>query len=279
MLFKRTIIDLGKPDLLIWKNEQDNFPAGTYLTVYENQSAVFLGDGRVVDILGPGKHALTADNYPFLNQLNQSGFGRKYTCSIYFVNEAKVMRIPWGIGNIRLFTYVDEKRRVPMEVGCNGDLELQLDPEGIERLFVTVLSDGGKLEQDSLMEYAKGIIVTYIRSHMGATLQKYNIFELDQYLLELSQEIQPMLEDEYLSRGLLVRDFKVKSFALPERDPVFQQAKFYYYQRFTQANEIELAQEMRKFNQDMNPSEQWQCKCGCLNSNRNKFCGRCGSPR
>ena len=47
------------------------FRLGSQLVVREDQRAVFMRDGKALDVFGPGRHTISTNNIPFLSRFGQ----------------------------------------------------------------------------------------------------------------------------------------------------------------------------------------------------------------
>ena len=87
-------------DSLIWKfprgdNEIKN---GAQLIVRESQVAIFLHEGEIGDIFGPGRVELTTANIPVLTTLKswKYAFNAPFKCDVYFVSMRQFTDLKWG---------------------------------------------------------------------------------------------------------------------------------------------------------------------------------------
>jgi Zn-finger nucleic acid-binding protein len=71
---------------------------GAKLTVRESEMAVFVDQGKIADIFGPGVHTLTAANLPLLAQLKhwEKGFGLPFQSDVYFFSTDVANDQRWG---------------------------------------------------------------------------------------------------------------------------------------------------------------------------------------
>jgi len=90
-------------DSLIWKfprgdNEIKN---GAQLIVRESQVAIFLHEGEIGDIFGPGRVELTTANIPVLTTLKswKYAFNAPFKCDVYFVSMRQFTDLKWGTKN------------------------------------------------------------------------------------------------------------------------------------------------------------------------------------
>jgi membrane protease subunit (stomatin/prohibitin family) len=75
-----------------------DFRMGSQVIVQESQAAVFVRQGQVLDVLGPGSHTLSTANLPILSGLIGLATGGRnpFTADLYFVNLKDMPQVPWG---------------------------------------------------------------------------------------------------------------------------------------------------------------------------------------
>ncbi len=74
---------------------------GAQLTVRESQAAVFVNEGQLADIFGPGRYELSTSNMPIMTALKSWKFGFKspFKSDVYFVNTKQFLDMKWGTSN------------------------------------------------------------------------------------------------------------------------------------------------------------------------------------
>jgi membrane protease subunit (stomatin/prohibitin family) len=76
----------GKKDQIVFKWPDHNLRKGTRAIVEPDQIAVFVNKGAVVGTMGPGRHAVEADELPFLGVFIDIGTGgNAYRAELFFV--------------------------------------------------------------------------------------------------------------------------------------------------------------------------------------------------
>ena len=70
---------------------------GAKLTVRESQIAVFVSEGEIADILGPGLYELETKNLPILSTLQHwyHGFSSPFKAEVYFFNTKQFVDLKW----------------------------------------------------------------------------------------------------------------------------------------------------------------------------------------
>ena len=74
---------------------------GAKLTVRESQLAVFVNEGQIADVLGPGIYQLETNNLPILTTLQHwdHGFKSPFKAEVYFCNTKRFTDLKWGTKN------------------------------------------------------------------------------------------------------------------------------------------------------------------------------------
>ncbi len=74
---------------------------GAQLTVRESQAAVFVHQGQIADVFGPGLHTIDGGNTPILTKLGawMHGFNSPFKAEVYFVSTKQFTDLKWGTSN------------------------------------------------------------------------------------------------------------------------------------------------------------------------------------
>ncbi|PIC96954.1 hypothetical protein CSV69_05450 [Sporosarcina sp. P26b] len=74
---------------------------GAELTVRESQVAIFVNEGEIADVFGPGRHILYTQNMPVLTKLKswKYGFDSPFKAEVYFINTKQFINQKWGTAN------------------------------------------------------------------------------------------------------------------------------------------------------------------------------------
>ncbi len=184
---------------------------GAQLTVRESQAAVFVNEGQLADVFGPGRYELQTSNMPILTALKswKYGFNSPFKADVYFVNTKQFLDMKWGTSNpvmmrdaefgmirVRAFGIysfkVSDAAKFLKEVFGTAALFTVEGVEGqIKRTLVSGLSDA------------------IAESKIPALDLAANYEELSAYAL---QAINPKLAD----LGLTLCSFVIENISLPE---------------------------------------------------------------
>lgn len=232
---KTMIVEEGKRELLAWKSEKKDFEYGTVLTVRESQQAVFFSGGKAVRVLGPGTHTLETDNLPFLQAIQKWRYGQNFSCEVYYVNHAVHMALPWGMSErVNAMIEVEPGKKLPLSIGVSGTMNIQVDPDQVIKFLEYVVGTGKEFNSSSIRETFSGCMSVEVKKHLSEALQEQNVivFELDRYLGDISKVLKQRLTPEFENYGLILREFYVTALALPDEDPIYQDAKRLYLKRY-----------------------------------------------
>lgn len=90
-------------DTIVYRFERHNneIKYGAQLTVRESQAAVFVNEGQIADVYGPGRYELTTQNMPILTTLKgwKYGFNSPFKAEVYFINTKRFTDLKWGTMN------------------------------------------------------------------------------------------------------------------------------------------------------------------------------------
>ncbi len=207
-------------DTMVYRfNRQGNeIKYGAKLTVRESQVAVFVNEGEIADILGPGIYELETNNIPILTNLQHwdHGFNSPFKAEIYFLNTKRFIDLKWGTKNpimvrdpefsmvrLRAFgTYeiriTDAKKFLTEIVGTDGhfttdEIESQLT-NLITSNFATIMGADDTPVLDLAANYEK--LSLYITKHIAPSFQEYGL-ELTKMLVEnisLPEEVEKAID-------------------------------------------------------------------------------------
>ncbi|BAQ11060.1 antifreeze protein [Bacillus sp. OxB-1] len=89
--------------------QNNEIKMGASLTVRESQVAIFVNEGEIADVFGPGHHLLYTQNLPILTKLKswKQGFNSPFKAEVYFINTKQFINQKWGTSNPIMMRDVD----------------------------------------------------------------------------------------------------------------------------------------------------------------------------
>ncbi|HRU83834.1 MAG TPA: SPFH domain-containing protein [Eubacteriales bacterium] len=183
---------------------------GSQLIVNESQATVFVFEGVVADVFGPGKYKLDTNNLPILTKLAnwKYAFENPYKGDVYFVNTKQFTNLKWGTTNpimmrdrdfgvIRLRGYGVYSIRVGDPVVFMRELF------GTNKLYTV----------NQIEEYIKKILVSRISDVIAES--KVAALDLAAKYDEISAAVQTFLTSDFDKLGLKLISFYIENLSLP----------------------------------------------------------------
>jgi membrane protease subunit (stomatin/prohibitin family) len=142
---------------LVWRfpRYHNQIKYGAQLIVRPGQSAVFVHQGQIADVFGPGQHTLHTSNMPLLSTLAgwYHGFDSPFKAEVYFVSTRQVADLKWGTPNPVLMRDPDFG---PIRVRAFGTYTLRATDPGI--LLKELVGTDSVLETDEVTELLRAVI-------------------------------------------------------------------------------------------------------------------------
>ncbi|MCD7919558.1 MAG: SPFH domain-containing protein [Clostridiales bacterium] len=232
----------GDNHTFVLKHPIENFQTGAQLIVQESQEAVFFRDGQALDVFPPGGHyTLETQNLPEMNKHYPLpvGAGRTpFHASVYFINLTTQMGIKWGTDSkTRLF---DPSSGMHVAIGASGEFNIRvIDSKRI--LLKLVGTSSGLIMGQSLQEpqgsaqqrsgyhsdptdmtgFFRAPVVKCVKGYLAKVIrqQSISVLELDEYIKEISDALQEIINVSLVEYGLTVSEFHIMRFVTPEDDP------------------------------------------------------------
>ncbi len=142
---------------LVWRfpRYRNQIKNAAQLIVRPGQSAVFVHQGRVADVFGPGQYRLETKNLPVLSTLMgwHHGFDSPFKAEIYFVSTRQLTDLKWGTANPVPLRDADFG---PVRVRAFGSYTLRaIDPA---KLLSELVGTDGVYEAEEISALLRSII-------------------------------------------------------------------------------------------------------------------------
>lgn len=187
------------------------FRLGSQVVVRENQRAVFMRDGKALDVFGPGRHTISTNNIPFLTGLigMLTGGTSMFTAEVFFVSMREFTDLKWGTQQPLAFRDADLGM---VRLRAFGSYSMRVDDP---QLFVNqVVGARGAFTTASIDDFLKSIIVNEFNDLLGEA--KTPLLDLAGLTNELAQSAKAALVDDFKRLGLLLTTFQIGAITPPE---------------------------------------------------------------
>lgn len=197
---------------IIWKfpRYDNEIKMGAKLTVRESQAAVFMNEGKIADIYGPGMYTLSTENMPLLTTLKgwQYGFHSPFKADIYFVSTRQFINQKWGTQNPVMLR---DAEFGPVRLRAFGSYNFSVsDP----KTFLTEISaTNPDFLTDDITEQLRNIAVS--RGMDAIAASKISVLDLTANYDTISKLITDKIKPDFAEMGLNLTKFLVENISVP----------------------------------------------------------------
>ena len=184
---------------------------GAKLTVREGQAAVFVHEGQLADVFGPGLYMLETNNLPIMTTLQHwdHGFQSPFKSEIYFVNTRQFTDLNWGTRNPIICR--DPEFGV-VRLRAFGTYTMRVADPG--KFMTEIVGTDGEFTTGEIEFQIRNIIVTHFTQIIASS--GIPVLDMAANTLDLAkivhERIAPMVDDY----GLELPAFMIENVSLPE---------------------------------------------------------------
>ena len=184
---------------------------GAKLTVRETQVAIFVNEGQVADVLGPGMYVLETKNLPLLSTLQHwdHGFQSPFKAEVYFFNMRQFTNLKWGTRNPVMLR---DAEFGPVRLRAFGTYAMRIDDP--RKFMQEILGTDGQFSVEEISDQLRNIIVSRFSNIVGAA--NIPVLDLAGNYDQLGQFVTQKIAPEFQSYGLKLTSILVENISLPE---------------------------------------------------------------
>ncbi len=210
-------------DILEWTESSDGVLAWRYpmagneiqyggsLTVRESQMAVFVNEGKIADVFGPGMHKLTTQTLPVLTYLKNWDklFQSPFKSDVYFFSTRRQIDQRWGTTQP---VTIRDKDFGAVRLRAFGNYAFRIaDP----KLFHTEISGTrDTYTVDDLSGQLRGLMLQHISDAVAQSGTPF--LDLAANQVEFAKQLQDAVKPEFDKIGLAIENVTVQNLSLPE---------------------------------------------------------------
>jgi membrane protease subunit (stomatin/prohibitin family) len=199
-------------DTMVWRFERygNNIMMGAKLTVREGQAAVFIHEGQLADVFGPGLYELQTNNMPIMTALQHwtHGFNSPFKSEVYFINTRRFPGLKWGTQNPIMLR---DPEFGPIRLRAFGSYAIKVgDPA---KFMTEVVGTDGDFTQDKVAGQIRNIVVQKVSRVLAAS--GIPALDMAANTKELSDIIQKGIDPTLDEYGLDMPEFYIENISLP----------------------------------------------------------------
>jgi len=199
-------------DTMVYRFERYNneIKYGAKLTVRTGQAAVFVNEGEIADVLGPGLYELETQNLPILTTLQHwdHAFDSPFKAEVYFCNLRKFTDLKWGTKNPIILR---DKEFGIVRLRAFGTYEMRIDDPA---LFIRdIVGTEGHFSVDDISHQLRNIIISRFSSIIANA--DIPVLDLASNYEQLGTYISEKLQDEFGKYGIELTKFLIENVSVP----------------------------------------------------------------
>ncbi|WP_020561337.1 SPFH domain-containing protein [Thiofilum flexile] len=199
-------------DTLVYRFDRqgNNIKYGAKLTVRESQMAVFVNEGEVADVLGPGMYVLETRNLPVLTTLQHwdHGFNSPFKAEVYFFSMRQFTNLKWGTSNPVI---VRDPEFGPVRIRAFGTYSFRISD--VRKFMQEITGTDRNYSVTEISDQLRNLIVT----RFSTIIANSNIPVLDMAANtdQLSQYVTERIAPEFANYGLAITQVLIENVSLP----------------------------------------------------------------
>ena len=200
-------------DTMVWRFDRRGqaIKMGAKLTVREGQAAVFIHEGQLADVFGPGLYMLETNNMPIMTTLQHwdHGFQSPFKSEVYFVSTTRFNDQKWGTKNPIM---ARDPEFGPVRLRAFGTYSMRVTDPG--KFMTEIVGTDGEFTADEISFQIRNMIV----QEASQVLAKSGIPVLDMAgnLGDLGKLIATAIAPKVGDYGLSIPEFYIENISLPE---------------------------------------------------------------
>lgn len=199
-------------DTMVYRfNRQGNaIKYGAKLTVRESQVAIFVNEGEVADVLGPGMYVLETKNLPLLSSLQHwdHGFQSPFKAEVYFFNTKQFTNLKWGTRNPVM---IRDAEFGAVRLRAFGTYAIRIaDPR---KFMQEIMGTDGSFSVSEISEQLRNLIVTRFSQVIASS--QIPVLDMAANYAQLGQYVTQQIAPEFADYGLKLTSILVENISLP----------------------------------------------------------------
>lgn len=203
---------------LVWRfpDEDHNIKNGAQLVCRPGQAAIFVHEGRLGDLFGPGTYRLTTANLPVITKIAnwKHGFDSPFKAEVYFVNLKQYVAQRWGTATpilIRDPDFVRGGRPGAVRFRGYGTYNFRISDPLV--FFREVVGTKGLLRTEDIDAFLRSRVISSLAS--AAAKASISVMDMAAHYQVLADAVIDEISSSFTSLGLSLTSFIIESISLP----------------------------------------------------------------
>lgn len=211
--------DSGNTMVYRFERYQNEIKNGAQLTVREGQAAVFVDQGQIADVFGPGMYKLNTENLPILATLKgwKYGFNSPFKSEVYFVSTRNFTDQKWGTKNAIILS---DNRFGMLEIRAYGTYVIKVSEPGV--FIRELVGTDGHFTTEEINQQLQSMVVTRFTDAIGEADLPVEAYAGQAN--EISERLQELMNVEFRDYGLELTKFLIENVSMPDevKEEIFE---------------------------------------------------------
>jgi membrane protease subunit (stomatin/prohibitin family) len=200
-------------DTMVWRFERygNAIKYGAKLTVREGQAAVFVHEGQLADVFGPGLYMLETNNMPIMTTLQHwdHGFNSPFKSEIYFVSTTRFNDQKWGTKNPIMCR---DPEFGPVRLRAFGTYSMRVADAAV--FLKEIVGTDGEFTANEVSDQIRNIIVQAFSQSIARS--GIPVLDMAANTGDLSKIVLEAITPTVAAYGLTLPEFYIENISLPE---------------------------------------------------------------
>jgi len=201
-------------DTMVYRFERygNEIKYGAKLIVRESQFAVFINEGEVADVMGPGTYELETRNLPILTTLQHwdHGFKSPFKAEVYFCNAKRFTNLKWGTKQPLMLR---DSEFGGLRVRAFGTYSVRI-VDALKFLREIVGTDG-VFTTDEISDQLRNLVTSRFATIVGSS--NIPILDMAANYQQMGEFLTQKIAPEFAEYGLQLSKVLIENISLPDK--------------------------------------------------------------
>ena len=200
-------------DTMVWRFEREGHAIkyGAKLTVREGQAAVFVHEGQIADVFGPGLYQLETNNMPIMTTLQHwdHGFQSPFKSEIYFISTTRFTDQKWGTKNPVMCR---DPEFGPVRLRAFGTYTMRVSDAAL--FMKEIVGTDGEFTADEISFQIRNVMVQEFSRVVASS--GIAVLDMAANTADLGKLVTGAIAPVIAGYGLSIPEFYIENISLPE---------------------------------------------------------------
>lgn len=203
--------DTNNTLVFMYPMDDQEIQSGAQLTVRPGQVAIFVDQGQIADVFGPGMYKLDTANLPLLADLQHWSYGFKspFKSDIFFLNMKEFLDNKWGTANP---IWIPDSKFGQVQVRAHGSYAFKIENPVV--FLNSVAGTKTLFKVEDITTQLRSFIVSHFSDLIGGL--HLTVTQIASNYNEIGEALKETLAKPFSELGVSITHFTIGNIGLPE---------------------------------------------------------------